>query len=337
MTQRTKRPHSRLSRCLDNWPGRYAEWTRQVTFLFGQPVSLGSFVLDPFTLVPFALAARGGSADGHRVSDLVAAGHALLQRSVPLVRALQGRTLGILLPPCHRVISALAASEGRPAVLFDTALAPAELERAVMAHGVGACLTLAPLATHLPPSQLRVLLDEAPRRAVVAGPEGERTLELTTHTGLHLEGDPEVPGALTEMVRCHGAAGQGEALSHRTLLETARGLARSLDLTAGDRFASVAPVSSRFGLIHGVMTPLVAGLAVDYPDASDLAGLGVRLMRGGHTVLVAPPEVCEGLVASGTLHPGSALRAAVCGPTPPGEWLRRAWAGATGIPLWQGN
>lgn len=275
--------------------------------------------------------------DGYPVPTLVAAGHALLQRCAPVVRALQGRQLAVLLPPSHRVITALAASEGRSAIFLDPSLGPDLLADVLDREGVGACLTISPLAPRLPAALWRVELDQSTRSATVVGPEGSRTIDLSTHSGLHLEGDPEVPGATTEAVRCVSDQGSAEPLSHRSLLETARGLARSLALTSADRFLSVAPVNSRFGLVHGMMTPLVAGLALDCLAADDPAALGTRLMDSGSTVFVGTPESCRAILASGTLRVGTALRAAVCGPHPPDDALRRAWAGATGVPLWQGS
>jgi hypothetical protein len=290
-------------------------------------------MLDPLTL----LAARNGTVDAHPVPDLVAAGHALLQRCAPLVRALHGRQLAVLLPPSHRIITAIAASEGRSAIFIDPALGQDQLHDLLRGENVGACLTLAQLANRLPPALLRVELDRSPRTSTVVGPDVDRVIDLTTHTGLMLEGEAEVPGAMSEAVRCASAEDGVETLSHRTLLETGRALARSLSLTAADRFLTVAPVHSRFGLMHGMMTPLVAGLALECADAEDPVAVGTRLMDGGITVFVSTPEACAAILATGTLRVGSALRAAVCGPRSPDDALRRAWAGATGVPLWQGS
>ena len=77
---------------------------------------------DPLALLPLALAAGGGrigaaAGDILDAQQLVAAGLTLLQRSAPLVRALSGKRSAILLPTSPQFLTALAASEGRGAVL----------------------------------------------------------------------------------------------------------------------------------------------------------------------------------------------------------------------------
>ena len=79
---------------------------------------------DPLALLPIALAAGNGriGAAGDELFDaqqLVAAGLTLLQRSAPLVRALSGKRAAILLPTAPQYLTALAASEGRGAVLVN--------------------------------------------------------------------------------------------------------------------------------------------------------------------------------------------------------------------------
>jgi hypothetical protein len=74
-------------------------------------------VSDPLGHLPLAIAARGGHVDRFEVQQLVAAGLTLLQRSAPLVSALHKRRAALLLPTSPAFITALAASEGRSAVL----------------------------------------------------------------------------------------------------------------------------------------------------------------------------------------------------------------------------
>ena len=87
---------------------------------------------DPLALLPLALAAGGGrigavGGDAFEAGQLVAAGLTLLQRSAPLVRALSGKRSAILLPTSPHYLTALAASEGRGAVLVNPLAAPAEV------------------------------------------------------------------------------------------------------------------------------------------------------------------------------------------------------------------
>ena len=113
------------------------------------------------TLLPLAAAAGGGSIDGLSAPQLVAAGFTLLQRSAPLVRALAGRRSALLLPSGPQFLTALAASDGRGAVLINPLAAPAEIAFQLADANVGAVFTVAPLAKRLAPSVTHVLLDEA--------------------------------------------------------------------------------------------------------------------------------------------------------------------------------
>jgi acyl-coenzyme A synthetase/AMP-(fatty) acid ligase len=231
-------------------------------------------------------------------------------------------------------VVALAAAEGRSAVFLDAGMSAESVAAAVIEHNVGAVLTQQALSPRLPDGALWVGLDDAPQRATINVDGTSRTIDLTTHVALDLEGDPEVPGAEGEAVRCVGAP--TAVLTHRTLLDTGRGLARSLALTASDRFYCATSPASPFGLIHGFVTPLVAGLEVIGPRSTDPVGMAAELTQSGSTVFVGNIDICRALVASGALRHGTSLRAAVCGPAAPDEVLRRAWVGATGIPLWQG-
>ncbi|NUP54341.1 MAG: hypothetical protein HOQ19_00755, partial [Gemmatimonadaceae bacterium] len=126
---------------------------------------------DPLSLLPLALAAGGGRVNEHEAQQLVAAGLTLLQRSAPLVRALAGRRSAILLPTSSAFLTALAASEGRGAVLVNLLAAPPEIGFQCADAGVGAVFTTSAFAPRLPADLPVVLLDDAPRaaRVVVAG------------------------------------------------------------------------------------------------------------------------------------------------------------------------
>jgi len=121
-------------------------------------------VSDPLGLLPIAIAASGGHVDGYEAQQLIAAGLTLLQRSAPLVRALQRRRAAILLPTSPAFFTALAASEGRGAVLNKHHASRAEIAYQIADANVGAVFTIASLANRLPPDTVRVLLDDAPRR-----------------------------------------------------------------------------------------------------------------------------------------------------------------------------
>ena len=105
---------------------------------------------DPLALVPLAAAAHGGTIDDVPAHQLVAAGLTLLQRCAPLVRSLAGKRSGILLPTTPAYLTALAASDGRGAVLINPLAAPPEIEHQLHDAGVGAVFTIASVASIMP-------------------------------------------------------------------------------------------------------------------------------------------------------------------------------------------
>jgi acyl-CoA synthetase (AMP-forming)/AMP-acid ligase II len=107
-------------------------------------------VSDPLGLLPIAIAAGGGRVDGFEARQLVTAGLTLLQRSAPLVRALSGRRSAILLPTSPAYVMALAASEGRGAVLINPLASRVEAAYQITDANVGAVFTTTELVGRLP-------------------------------------------------------------------------------------------------------------------------------------------------------------------------------------------
>jgi acyl-CoA synthetase (AMP-forming)/AMP-acid ligase II len=114
-------------------------------------------VSDPLALLPLALAAGGGrlrasgsDATEYETQQLVASGLTLLQRSAPLVRALSGRRSAILLPTSPAYVMALAASEGRGAVLINPLASRVEAAYQITDANVGAVFTTTELVGRLP-------------------------------------------------------------------------------------------------------------------------------------------------------------------------------------------
>src|SRR5262249_15645533 len=97
-----------------------------------------------------ALAAHGGRVDGVQIQQLGAAGMGLVQRRARLVRARSGRRAAILLPTSPAFFTALAAAEGRGAVLVNPLAAPPEISHQVADANVGAVFTIAELAPRIP-------------------------------------------------------------------------------------------------------------------------------------------------------------------------------------------
>ncbi len=186
-------------------------------------------MLDPLSLLPFALAARGGSIDGLGAGQLVAAGTTVLQRCAPLVRALaMGRT-ALLLPNGPAYLFALAASDGRGALLLDPADEPAEWAWQLEEANVRAIFTTAPLLRLLGPvvaARALVLVDALPASASVIVGGRELVVDLGSHHGLDLEGDGDAPGRDEECVLRYKRERDGPrrlvSYTHRVLLRDAR-------------------------------------------------------------------------------------------------------------------
>lgn len=310
---------------------------------------------DPLALVPLAAGAYGGRVDDLEARQLVAAGLTLLARCAPLVRALAGRRSAILLPTCPAYLVALAASEGRGAALLNPVATAHELSYQLEDADVGAVFTNRALALRLPASMPRVILDDAPRSATFIREGGEHEVDLGSHAGLELSGDPETSGRDEEVVIVHTSAMAGfplgAILTHRNLLVNARSTIEAGRLTSADHALSVLPSSHLFGLTVTVLAPLLAGGRVTTMDRFNPVRAIELLENGGITMLVGVPAVFAGLVTAlerrgeglvaalerrGAGLSGGSLRLCICGGAPLDPRLQERWHQLTGVELRQG-
>lgn len=249
---------------------------------------------DPLSYLPLAIAGANGVLDDVEARRLVAAGVALLQRTAPVVRALHGRRSAILLDGGAQLVVALAASEGRSALLLDPSGPADERNQALTSSTVGVAFTVRALEPLLPRSLPRVLLDEAPARAVWQHGDEARTVDLTMHAGLHLEGEDDAAGADEDvLVAAAGdpaTAALGNPLTHRRVLACGRATARSARLAARDHTLTMAPTTRLFGLVVGVVAPLLAGGRVTSAQAMAPGEVVQRLEGEGVSMLVAAPR-----------------------------------------------
>ena len=301
---------------------------------------------DPLAVVPYAVAATRGRVDAFDAAQLTAAGLTLLRRSAPLVRALTGRRAAILLPTSPGFLVAIAASDGRGAVLVNPLAAPPEIADQLADADVGAVFTHAALAGRLPAGTPHVLLDGAPATARVVAADGTaRDVDLSSHAGdgLDLEGSRDAEGRDEEAVVVYTSAMRGRALgavlTHRNLLANTRATIEACGVTATDHALAVLPFSHLFGLVVSGLTPLLAGARVTTMarfnpiTAVDLIG------RAGVTMLVGVPAVFAALLQAAERRGGfgeNALRACICGGAPLSVELQERWHAATGAELRQG-
>ena len=300
-------------------------------------------MLDPFSLLPLAVAAHNGHVDEYEVQQLVAAGLTLLQRSATLVRALSGKRAAILLPTSPGFFTALAACEGRGAVLINTLAAPPEIAHQLRDAKVGAVFTNTALAVGLPADISYVLLDDAPRTARVVGDGRTRDVDLGSHAGLRITGNTDVVGSDDEaaIVYTSAMAGipLGAVLTHRNLLSNARATVEAAGGTADDRVLAVLPFAHLFGLTVAGTAPLLGGGRV-VTMARFNPSRAVELLESGEiTAIAAVPAVFRALLAMLERKgesPVGLLRLCICGGSPLDRAFQDRWFDATGVELRQG-
>jgi long-chain acyl-CoA synthetase len=301
---------------------------------------------DPLALLPLAIAAGGGSVDAFEAQQLVAAGLTLLQRSAQLVRALAGRRAAILLPTSPQFLVALAACEGRGAVLVNPLAAPAEVAFQLENAHVGAVFTNAALAARTPEHVVRVLLDDAPRTARVLANGASRDVDLGSHFALAIEGETDVPGRDEEaaIVYTSAMAGtpRGAVLLHRNLVANARSCISAMGLVAEDRVLALLPFTHLFGLTVTASAPLLTGASVTTMARFNPRRAIAAIVERGITVLVGVPTVYHTLLAAmqkgdvDARRVGSSLRVCICGGAELPVDLQDRWFDATAVELRQG-
>ena len=305
---------------------------------------------NPLALLPLAIAAGGGriaaAADAsvdYEAQQLIAAGLTLLQRSAPLVRALSGRRSAILLPTSPQYLTALAASDGRGAVLINPLAAPAEIAFQCTDANVGAIFTSRAFAERLPAGLAAVLLDDAPTRATVTADGRTVDVDLGSHHGLSLEGELDVEGRDEEFAIVYTSAMRGTplgaVLTHRNMLANARSTIEALDITSSEHVLAALPYAHLFGLTVTATAPLMLGGRVTTMERfQPLKAL--ELMMNGVTLMVGVPAVYHAMLLTiqrrgVDLRDGS-LRLSICGGAPLSIELQDRWAETTGHELRQG-
>ena len=298
----------------------------------------------PLSLLPFALAAGRGHINGTPAAALVAAGFTLLQRSVPLVRALAARRSAILLPTSGAYLTALAASDGRGAVLVNPRAASADIGRQLGEANVGAVFTTRALASRLPAGTGPiVLLDDAPQRATVIVRGVETVIELGSHFGLDLEGEVQ-PGRDEEcaIVFTSGAnrTPLGAVLTHRNLLANARGTVDAVSLHERDHVLAALPYADLFGFTVTMTAPMLAGARVTTMDPFNTVATLALIENDGVTLMAGVPATYAALAAEleqRSKHlEAPALRVCLCGGAPLSVALQDRWFELTGAELRQG-
>ena len=242
---------------------------------------------DPLALLPLAIAAGGGRLGPVHASQLTAAGLTLLQRSAPLVRALAGKRSAILLPGGPAFLVALAASDGRGALLLDGKASPTTIAWQIADADVGAVFTLQALVPMLPDGTPVVLLDDAPRVAQVFVPGRRMDVDLGSHHGLFLEGDIATEGRDEECVAAYTPSGVRLVRTHRTLIAAGRAAVAELRLTPVDHVLSILPCSDPASVAVCLAAPLFAGARVSMLTPTNVDEVVVAAQRDEVTLIAA--------------------------------------------------
>lgn len=300
---------------------------------------------NPLAYLPLALAGANGELNGVSARRLVSAGVALLQRSAPLVRALTGHRSAILLPPSPELIVALAASEGRAAVLLEPSASAQALEESLRRHDVAAVFTRAALAERLPSGIPVLLLDEAPDRATWQEGGARRTIDLAWHGGLHLTGEADEPGADEEVLVAYDGDELGEALgtpiTHRRVMASAVATGVRERLAGRDHTLTIAPSPTLFALVAGVLAPLMLGGRVTTVERLDAAQAIEQLESAGVSSMVAPASayaaLLDALAARERPLDAPVLQRCLAGSAECNDALSQRWYEATGVRLRAGD
>lgn len=252
---------------------------------------------DPLALVPFALAANTGSINGYAVSQLVAAGVTLLQRSAPLVRALTGRRAALLLPTGPAQLVALAASDGRAAIMIDPQLSSAALAQILSDANVGAVFTLRAFTTRIPSGVTVVELDDAPRGATVIAPTRTHVVDLGSHHGLELTGARNAEGADEPWITAYDARHVEYQCTHRDVLQAARCISGHALYTPVDHIVILSPLRTLEVFVAFLVAPLFMGGRITVIEVTDASTPWPQHVPSiGATRLVASFATLERLV-----------------------------------------
>ncbi len=259
------------------------------------------------------------------------------------MRALSGRRSAILLPASPAFITALAASDGRGAVLVNPLAAPAEIAFQCGDANVGAIFTTSAFVPRLPEGVAVVLLDDAPRTARVIAGGRTQDVDLGSHHGLSIEGERDVAGSDEEAVIVYTSAMRGipagAILTHRNILANARSVVKALQFTADDHFLGVLPYAHLFGFTVTACVPLLVGGQVTTMERFHPVK-AAELLTGGVTVFIGVPAVYHALLASIERKQiditANRLRLCVCGGAALPRDLQERWQQVTGMELREG-
>ncbi len=296
---------------------------------------------DPLSLLPFALAARRARLDTFESQQLVAAGLTLLQRSALLVRAMSGRRAGIFLPTGPAFLTALAACEGRGALLINPLATIPDIAWQLADANVGAVFTTKVFAPLLPAEFPTVLLDESPQFAHVRARLRSTRVELGTHHGLLLEGDRDAEGQDEECIVTYGtplvSASMRVSLTHRDVLAMGHATAGAAAMTNADHVLALLPYSQPSGFIEAGVAPLLAGARVSTMEQfhagtalAHIAHEQITLVSGNASIFAALTEAIDFRDGDFRNHQ---LRACRWTGTPPTEFVQERFYARTGVTL----
>jgi|GEM_PF-1517856 len=293
---------------------------------------------NPLSLIPLAAAAKGGSIDGLDARQLVAAGLTLLQRCAPLVRELAPGRGAVLLPNSPAYLVALAACEGRGALLLAPELAAEDVSRTLEAGKAHAVFTERGSAGSLAENVATVLLDELPGHVAFVHGSERRTVDVGSHFGLAIEGEEESEGSDEEAVVVRDPSSGGlRSLTHRELLGAARVVAEAARLAGADEVLALLPFNEARGIAAALLAPLLAGARVTTRSRSGGASDVDVIERGTVSVVASDPArlaaIARALHEAGRRLEAPALRLALSVGEALPAGVRDEWERTAGVEL----
>ncbi len=255
-----------------------------------------------------------------------------------------GKRAAILMPTSPAFFTALAASDGRGAVLVNPLAARAEIAFQCTDANVGAIFTVSSFVPRVPAGVPLVLLDDAPRSARVLIDGTSSDVDLGSHHGLSIEGEADVEGRDEEAAIVYTSAMRGRPLgailTHRNLLANARSTNEALSNTKDDHVLAILPYAHLFGLTVTGVAPLMLGARVTTVDRFNPLKVA-EMIANDVTEVFGVPAMWHALLTvierrGIDLRSSTALRTCVSGGAPLPDDLQARFADVTGHELREG-
>lgn len=271
---------------------------------------------------------------------LLAATAALGAKLDPL--ATRGEAVGLFLPNAAGVAVAFLALQrgGRVPAMLNYTAGPANLVAACRAAKIATVLTSRAFIEKARLQREEAALGEAVRlvyledvRKTIGALDRLRGLLLS---GRAVGGDPDGPAAILFTSGSEGAP-KGVVLSHRNLLSNVAQVGARIDFGPADFIFNVLPVFHAFGLLGGLLLPLVSGVrTLLYPSPLHYRQVPELVYATNATVLFGTDTFLAGYARSAHPYDFRSLRLVVAGAEAVKPETRKVWNEKFGLRILEG-